>query len=568
MKRLNFFRELDRRIFTLKKKYGENEVKILVRLGFWSFREFFKTLFKQISHKIKKLKKTHSQDDRLRIAISVSGGAGDILMFGLAVKELSKHIGCDHTINMSVMNPKQVSDLRPIFREFPFISFSQNVESYEAYSDELHCDVLLRMDRCTIPLYCNDRMKRKSPWLAEFYAQSKEFCIKYHIFFENVPRNHIYLEQWSIVNGVTRVQQSDQCKLLGIDYSTSTFLAIDSNALDVLESLNLTNSRYITLQTGIHQYWGTFHSTKIWLPRHYAKFVQLFHEAYPGIKIIQLGSSKNLCASIPGVDLNLIGETTLDEVAAILKHSLFHLDGDCGMVHMKRFLNGRSIVLFGTTSANLFGYPENINITGLGCNSWCEWVTDDWDKKCLRGFEEAPCMASITPEMVMEAAHKIIDSLKEYSYETIDCNIWEEAIADFIKGRFGNKSTIVADVFNKNGWDLACELRENFDDITMFRLDCKFDSFSKAKDLGLKLEYGCLYNISMADDSCDVVIWQNGDESEMEVKYILKELFRILKPGGALLISGVAMDNDILAPFGLKNTLDKVQAFTKQVIKV
>jgi SAM-dependent methyltransferase len=155
-----------------------------------------------------------------------------------------------------------------------------------------------------------------------------------------------------------------------------------------------------------------------------------------------------------------------------------------------------------------------------------------------------------------------------YSYETIDCNVQEEAIDDFIKKRFGNKSTIVADVFNKNGWDLACKLRENFDDIIMFRLDCKFDSFSKAKDLGLKPEYGCLYNISMKNDSCDVVIWQNGNQSEMEVEYILKELFRILKPGGVLLVSGVAMDDDALTSFGLKNTLGEVRAFTKQVVEV
>ncbi|MDR0680068.1 MAG: hypothetical protein LBF42_03535 [Puniceicoccales bacterium] len=238
------------------------------------------------------------------------------------------------------------------------------------------------------------------------------------------------------------------------------------------------------------------------------------------------------------------------------------------MVHIKRFLSGRSIVLFGATSADLFGYPENINITGPGCKSWCEWVTDDWDRKCPRGFEEAPCMASITPEMVMEAAHKIIDSLKEYSYEAVDCNIREEMIADFIKGRFEKKGTVIADVFNKNGWDLACKLRENFDDITMFRLDCQFDFFSKANDLGLRLKYGYLYNIFMGDDSCDVMIWPNGDQSEMKVEYILKELFRILEPGEALLISGVAMGDDILTPFGLKNTLGKVQAFRKQIVEI
>jgi ADP-heptose:LPS heptosyltransferase len=107
----------------------------------------------------------------------------------------------------------------------------------------------------------------------------------------------------------------------------------------------------------------------MWPIRDYERFIELFRRAYPDIKVVQLGHSDRLCKSIDGVDVNLVGKTSLGELAVLLKHSLFHLDGECGMVHMIRFLNGRSIAIFGTTSENFLGYPENINLRGNGCIS-------------------------------------------------------------------------------------------------------------------------------------------------------------------------------------------------------
>ncbi|MDR2419781.1 MAG: hypothetical protein LBD40_00425 [Puniceicoccales bacterium] len=74
----------------------------------------------------------------------------------------------------------------------------------------------------------------------------------------------------------------------------------------------------------------------------------------------------------------------------------------------------------------------------------------------------------------------------------------------------------------------------------------------------------------MPDDSSDVVIWQNGDPSVTQLRYVLKELLRILRPRGILLISGVSFCPEDLEAFGIemgeeKFSPDAVCAFTKRV---
>jgi hypothetical protein len=378
------------------------------------------------------------------------------------------------------------------------------------------------------------------------------------------------IEHWSILRKKKRIQQADQCQMLGISDSSSTFLSLDSASMEILSTLGLQDTPYITLQRGTNHHDSLYNSTKLWPLRFYEKFVESFHEKYRHIKIIQLGYSPNTCASIPGVDIDLIGKTSLKELAILLKHSLFHLDGESGMVHMKKFLNGRSIVLFGPTSVDVFGYPENINITGDGCPSWCEWVSNDWSKTCLRGFKEAPCMASITPEMVMDAADKILREKKDYAYAVEKNSPAENELVDYIRSQSSGKEIKIVDIFNRQGLALAKELRKFFQDITVFDLNFQFDSFAKAEAEGLKLEYGCLYNIALPDDSSDVVIWQNGDPSVTQLRYVLKELFRVLKPEGLLLVSGVSFWPEDLRAFGIemgeeKFSPDVVSAFGKRL---
>ena len=98
---------------------------------------------------------------------------------------------------------------------------------------------------------------------------------------------------------------------------------------------------------------------------------------------------------IEEADLNLVGKTDFLAAAAILANAALHIDGESGLVHLRHVLGGRSVVLFGPTPVEYFGYADNCNLVSKGCRG-CMWMTDDWFEVCSRGTAEPECMASIT----------------------------------------------------------------------------------------------------------------------------------------------------------------------------
>ncbi|MDR1595794.1 MAG: methyltransferase domain-containing protein [Puniceicoccales bacterium] len=532
-------------------------IKIFLRMHTWFLREFCRALLVELLRIVRSnVEKLRNGGRKLRILVLVGGGVGDVLMQGLAIKELFKRINCDHSIDVT-------SSYSDPFHYFPFIFYGWkflNIKHKDRILIGMY-DVVIKMDRVTSILYCDGKfVSKKSPWLHNFCTENEKFFAEHGQFFGVPSYSHAVVNQWSILHGRKRIQQADQCGLLGINDSSHTLLDINPGIFQFVEKVNLGGVPYVTIQRGINYREQATDSTKIWPISHYEKFVKMFHETFPLIKIVQLGYSNKFCKAIDGVDLNLVGETSLYDVASVLKCSLLHIDGDGGMVHMKRFLNGKSVVVFGPTSADLFGYSGNVNLMVNVCKNGCEWVTDTWYKKCLRGFDGAPCMESVTPEMVMEATKRVINSLKDYSYAVVDSNIGDGEIADYVIANDVGRNARIIDVFNKNGMAVARKLAENFLNLTVFRDNFKFDAFSDDKNAGLKLEYGCIYNISVDDNSCDIVIWQSGCDAVPSVEYAIGELFRVLKPGGSLIVSGVELSSPT-------PTLQRFGIFSKSIKK-
>ena len=100
-----------------------------------------------------------------------------------------------------------------------------------------------------------------------------------------------------------------------------------------------------------------------------------------GVRVVQLGIAQE--PKIAGVDIYLNGQSSVGETAMVLKHGLCHVDTEGGLVHLNRAVNGRSVVMFGPTPVELFGYPQNINLEPTGCKA-CFWVTPTWLFECPR----------------------------------------------------------------------------------------------------------------------------------------------------------------------------------------
>jgi ADP-heptose:LPS heptosyltransferase len=129
----------------------------------------------------------------------------------------------------------------------------------------------------------------------------------------------------------------------------------------------------------------------------------MFKNCYPDYKVVLVGEEYEKTDEITSQDIDLSGQTNFEELKTLLFHSALHVDTEGGLVHLRHAIKGgKSVVLFGSTDEDFFGYSENINIRTKACPMSCEWMTINWAVDCINKKEPFVCMESITPEMVLK----------------------------------------------------------------------------------------------------------------------------------------------------------------------
>lgn len=124
-----------------------------------------------------------------------------------------------------------------------------------------------------------------------------------------------------------------------------------------------------------------------------------------GIATVQLGEAHE--ASIPGVSVDLRGESLFPQTAQLIRFAQCHIDTEGGLVHLARAVGTRAVVAFGPTAAGFFGYPENVNIAAAECGD-CWWTTTDWAVRCARDLPDVPCMNSHKAADLVAAALPLV----------------------------------------------------------------------------------------------------------------------------------------------------------------
>ena len=219
---------------------------------------------------------------------------------------------------------------------------------------------------------------------------------------------------YAINNGKNVLNIADVGDVIGVprDYRWKLDL-IDEDGY--LKSLGLEEDGYITVQRGATP--GSFQkeSTKLWPVRYYEELIRLLKQLYPKKTIIQVGEKSN-SEQLAGIDMDLLGETTWNELGLLLKGAWLHIDCECGMVHFRRAMTDKpTVVLFGPTPIEFYGYDGNINIHSNVYRKWCARLTNSWSERCMKGDIEPACMATILPGAVFEkiAAWTRLSQVKE-----------------------------------------------------------------------------------------------------------------------------------------------------------
>ncbi len=137
---------------------------------------------------------------------------------------------------------------------------------------------------------------------------------------------------------------------------------------------------------------------KRWPVEHYAKLADwIYNKGYLPV-IIGGGSldeqlAEDICRMAEIPPINMVGKTTLKQLAYVIREAKATVGGDTGPVHLSAGLGTPTIMVMGPTDANRngpYGQLENAIEADWECR-YC------WKRACPKNRD---CLAKITPEMV------------------------------------------------------------------------------------------------------------------------------------------------------------------------
>lgn len=351
---------------------------------------------KATKKRLKRLfKKTTPPTGKLHILVHIRGGIGDVCMTRVFIKKL-REVVPDVLIYFSY-DYKAAVDM--VFPDGLIDGFHAN--------KYIPGDFDLVISGCHMLVYDfinRARIEKLAPQLLPVIERglAVQHCFK--PFATYTPYLDGQLAAITVANGGGRVTNLGWFSGLDIDQNDEAPLTLDPQfAAKVLDKHHLTGKKYITIHDGINTNTDTSHGhpTRCWPKTHWQEFARLFKAAFPGIQLVQLGGEKS--QSFDFADISLVGKTPLADLPYVLGNALLHVDGESGMVHIAHLTPTNSVVLFGPTPVNYFGYTRNTNLQAPFCGG-CMNITKHWMTQCVLGYPpEKQCLASITPAQVLQA---------------------------------------------------------------------------------------------------------------------------------------------------------------------
>lgn len=478
----------------------------------------------------------YKNDNALTIAVFIHGGIGDVLMAGNYLKELWKYI--EYPCTLDIFTSQEIDVVKSVFQGHHYIARIGHLSDMrrDNINKDAYYDAIISILRFPEIIFCDDRaVLKKSISLYRLIAFIKKFCKSTA---EQFNGNNMLMVVYSLLNGQNRRSQADVGKFLEINDSKKPFLFLDYTICDPMEKFHLVPGEFITIQRGIGILRGFEElrngNLRNWPVVHYESLIHALKQAYPKLKIVIVGNLEDGAPAFAGADLDLRGVTLFEELKIILKHSRLHIDGECGLVHLKNALNGTSAVFFGQTRIDFCGYPNNINISANACPLWCEYLTEDWMKRCLRGCDFPPCMTELTPDMAFQSISLYLDN-SGLPTKFIKCER-----PNYIACQ--GKQILIIGEFRA---DFALAMINSGNTVRTYLSDFGIQDFLSAKQLNCELEFGDVHNIPESDTSCDAILWHIEKNEHLNFHYALLELQRVLKTGGTLEITYSGSENSI-----------------------
>lgn len=337
---------------------------------------------------------------------SSSNGIGDLIIVMNYIKHFSeRYRKCGVTAIRLVCRDSQLKLAETILGSEEYIDGQiLGAEDIDGVPDRY--DLLVKIKRYPEIVKKEEyRISRLCPELIDYI----QICEKFKIFNPRYFKKILFYGEGAMYEELLdrkRIQQPDVYGYLGV--TEEPLLRIATYQEDI-EKYGLKEGQYITLHRGAGgRVRDAGVSTKAWAQENYIALAEQLKALFPERAIALIGSEQERLSDGRSIDIDLTGKLTERELLSVLKGAYLHLDVEGGLVHLRHMVGGgRSVVLFGPTSPEFFGYRENINIRTGACPYPCEWLHKRWDRECiLENDLKNKCMRTITVDLVMETIKK------------------------------------------------------------------------------------------------------------------------------------------------------------------
>jgi hypothetical protein len=553
----------------IKSELLQGDARRKLRFVKYAARETIAKLLKWTRRKHRRPARVELPSARLLVAVRCNGCLGDLIIHSSFLDCFYREYG--RPIIHVIIRSERMQEAAFAFRGSPAVALL--TDTADCWPSSTPYDIILSLaEFASYDFVRTERVQQIAPEMLEKITAAQQIQLQYRPFIDAQPSFDGLFATAATKFGLRRLDLLGW--LANVDFTQDHPLLArpDSGGYRLFEDLGLARRPYITIHNGwdnvTHR--STTNATKGWPVDHYERFVTGFKQRFPDIAVVQLGAKTS--RPIAGADIGLLNGTTLHEAAWILKHSLLHVDGDSGLVHLARALHTKSLVLFGPTNHDFFRYAQNETCFSTICNN-CWWSTHDWMRSCPRGLEEPECMKSIEPSTVLDLAERHLRSRPAVRLKTERSTTWQappagaseavdrqyerlfnewrhvfvlDALASARAAVAGHRVAVV-DGSGSPSSQFATDGRQ----ITTF-------SFSPSSQFPTPC-YGSIYNVPAEDATFDAVIMPVLTERTEYLWSAIKESLRLVRENGLLLVTyqfadGAARLRRALADLGAAET--------------
>ena len=485
--------------------------------------------------------------DAVQIALVVSGGIGDLLKCTSLVAPVSDHFACDLTIITGQRAAGEISARNPYVRDV-LTSRREDIYSFTHILRHIPVFDLIIVWKYAVQYIIPEGSRISLDDVASIRASSSDLS--------RALEKYCYLYLWPMVNcALSRDATRMGLSAMKVSAATSGLRLNDVDEIPFFpgkQSLRVIVpflvKPYVTVHHGFdlkglppNTIETDYNSTKNISMRQWREIATLIKRE--GFEIVQLGTVEE--EKIEGVTHYLNGLTTLEETGLLLKHGVCHIDTEGGLVHLANAVHARCVVLFGPTPAAFFGYPQNINLEPSGCKG-CWFATGTWVVQCPRHTSGPECMQEHSAEVVTQAAKRIIADAERFTAKVTwsktrpSSESYADALANVetlldrdLPGRvlmILDESPCVAGIAISEGMLNQREL-----------MVCsnKLVKPEPGEHIAGRFEYGSLLNLPRPASSIDAILWLSRTIESDVAPFALREMFRVLRPGGQLVFAAV-----------------------------